>query len=194
MHSKDNFLHTASPPTVSALPPGGLPHHQQFLLFLLAACLTTNSFCSSSWRLASPPTVSALPAGGPLEDKAGPSGSTPDPSISEQGGGKGFTNVLNGEDLQTYALEIQRFHIGSSLPIASTDTRLDSWWTQVFDAGKHPALSKMISALLSCFHGPQIEGSFSIMGNVITTQTASMGIKTLDAIQSVKYSLKAPEE
>ena len=28
-------------------------HHQQFLLFLVAACLTTNSFCSSSWRLAS---------------------------------------------------------------------------------------------------------------------------------------------
>ena len=56
------------------------------------------------------------------------------------------------------------------------------------------ALSKMVLALLSCFHGPQIEGSFSIMGNVITTQTACMGIKTLDAIQSVKYSLKASEK
>ena len=103
-------------------------------------------------------------------------------------------NVLNDEDLQTYALEVQRFHIDGSLPIASSDARLDSWWAQVFDTGKFPALSKMVSALLSCFHGPQIEGSFSIMGNVITTQTACMGIKTLDAIQSVKYSLKASEK
>ena len=103
-------------------------------------------------------------------------------------------NVLNDEDLQTYALDVQRFHIDGSLPIASTDTRLDSWWAQVFDTGKFPALSKMASALLSCFHGPQIEGSFSIMGNVITTQTACMGMKTLDAIQSVKYSLKASEK
>ena len=103
-------------------------------------------------------------------------------------------NVLDDEDLQTYALDVQRFHIDGSLPIASTDTRLDSWWAQVFDTGKFPALSKMVSALLSCFHGPQIEGSFSIMGNVITTQTACMGVKTLDAIQSVKYSLKASEK
>ena len=84
------------------------------------------------------------------------------------------TNVLSEEDL----LEVQRFHTDSTLPLALLDMQLDTWWALVFRTGKFPALRKMVAALLSCFHGPQVEGSFSVMGNVITTKTACLGIKT----------------
>ena len=100
---------------------------------------------------------------------------------------------MSKEDLKTYTLEVQRFHTDSTLHVALLDTRLDTWWALVFQTGKFPALSKMVAALLSCVHGPQVEGSFSVMGNVITTKPACLGIKTFDAIQSVKYSLKASE-
>ena len=104
------------------------------------------------------------------------------------------TNVLNEEDLLTHTLEVQRFHTDNILPVALLDMQLDTWWTLVFQTGKFPALSKMVAALLSCIHSPQVEGSFSVMGIVITTKTACLGIKTFDAIQSVKYSLKASEK
>ena len=68
-------------------------------------------------------------------------------------------NVLSEEDLQTYALEMQRFHTDSTLPVALLDTRFDTPWELVFQTGKFPALSKMMAALLSCCHG---------MGDVIT--------------------------
>ena len=79
------------------------------------------------------------------------------------------TNVLREEDLKTYTLEVQRFHTDSTLHVALLDMQLDTWWALVFLIGKFSALSKMVAALLSCFHGPQVEGSFSVMGNVITT-------------------------
>lgn len=47
----------------------------------------------------------------------------------------------------------------------------------------------MVYALLTCFHSPKFESSFSLMNSVISSKTSKMNIPTFDAIQSVKYHL-----
>ena len=64
--------------------------------------------------------------------------------------------------------------------------RADVWWARVKDIGNYPLLSRMATAVLSCFHGPEIEKSFSMMAGMVTSQTASISIPTVDAIQTVK--------
>merc|ERR1711874_227446 len=62
---------------------------------------------------------------------------------------------------------------------------------KVLHMGEFPVLGKLVKTVLSCFHGPVVESSFSIMGNIIHSQTANLDIETFDAIQTVKHSLKA---
>ncbi|GBM59207.1 hypothetical protein AVEN_198752-1, partial [Araneus ventricosus] len=45
---------------------------------------------------------------------------------------------------------------------------VDLWWRDVENTSKYPLLSRMTFALLTCFHEPKVESSFSIMNNVIT--------------------------
>ena len=47
---------------------------------------------------------------------------------------------------------------------------------------------------MSCFHGPAVEGSFSIMGDIIDPKSARMNIETFSAIQTVKYGLRASQK
>ena len=49
----------------------------------------------------------------------------------------------------------------------------------------------MSSALLTIFHGPRVESSFSVMGEVMDKKSGRMNISTYTAIQTVKYSLNA---
>ena len=79
-------------------------------------------------------------------------------------------------------------------PPTST-TRLDTWWcccillrlvqpdwtlggAAVSSSVKYPALFKMVSALMSCFYGPQLEGSFSMMSNIVNPSTTRMNVAT----------------
>ena len=64
----------------------------------------------------------------------------------------------------------------------------------MFERGRYPALSKLVKALLSCFHGPQVEGSFSSMGNILDSIANRMTVQTFSAIQSIKYSLRAADK
>ena len=49
----------------------------------------------------------------------------------------------------------------------------------------------MSLALLTIFHGPRVESSFSVMGDVMDKKSGRMNVSTYSAIQTVKYSLKA---
>ena len=58
------------------------------------------------------------------------------------------------------------------------------------NSGRYPHLSKVVAAALSIFHGPQVESSFNIMGDVIDAKKNRLNIETFSAIQSIKYSLR----
>ena len=49
----------------------------------------------------------------------------------------------------------------------------------------------MSLALLTIFHGPRVECSFSVTGDVMDTKSCRMNVSTYSAIQMVKYSLNA---
>ena len=49
----------------------------------------------------------------------------------------------------------------------------------------------MVMSVLSIFHGPKVESSFSIMCDVIDKKANKMKDKTFSATQTIKYSLQA---
>ncbi len=54
----------------------------------------------------------------------------------------------------------------------------------------YPNLSRMAVALLSCFHGPAIEGSFNLLDKRMGSSTNTTSIETYSATQTVKYHLR----
>lgn len=71
---------------------------------------------------------------------------------------------------------------GNSIPV-------DVWWSEIFRKTKYTSLSKMVKAILSLFHGPIVEGSFSMMSDIIDKRSGRMQIDTYSAIQTVRYKL-----
>ena len=72
--------------------------------------------------------------------------------------------------------------------------RVDHWWTKASETGKCPALCKISFAMLSCFHSPQVEGSFNTMGDVFDPKSCRMNVQTYSTIQTVKYGLQAEQK
>ncbi|KAK3800813.1 hypothetical protein RRG08_012845 [Elysia crispata] len=74
-----------------------------------------------------------------------------------------------------------------SVPDYEEGLRVDVWWGKVCHL---PNLTNLARAALTCFHGPQIEPSFSIMGKVINKHSNCMHITTYSAIQTIKMFIK----
>ncbi|XP_071134229.1 uncharacterized protein [Mytilus edulis] len=104
------------------------------------------------------------------------------------------TNVLEEDEIENYDLEIRKFQTDESIVELEDDERIDVWWGKDGIVKKYPLLSKMAQSLLSCFHGPQVESSFNIMNDIIDCKSGSINISTYNAIQNIKYSLKATEK
>ncbi|KAJ8300689.1 hypothetical protein KUTeg_022208 [Tegillarca granosa] len=105
------------------------------------------------------------------------------------------TNVLQDEELESFHQEVLKYQVDKMLPSPLTpddsNIRCDHYWATVDKTGRYPMLCKMAKALLSCFHGPQVESSFSNMGDIIDAKSNRMNIRTFSAFQSVRYSLRA---
>ena len=104
-----------------------------------------------------------------------------------------FANVLKGEELNEYATEIRLLCNDRTLPspLDEDEKEVDclTWWR--FLAKQYPTSFKMIVAILSIFHGPRVESSFSMMSDFIDPKCGRMNIATYDSIQTIKYSLLA---
>lgn len=78
-------------------------------------------------------------------------------------------NVLNEEEIKAYNREVHHYQVDVLLPSVNKTTdeqhkegseaqvRIDEWWASVKGMGRYPNLCKMVLAVLSCFHGPQVE-------------------------------------
>ncbi|CAL4074530.1 unnamed protein product, partial [Meganyctiphanes norvegica] len=69
--------------------------------------------------------------------------------------------------------------------------RIDNWWAEVRETGRYPILTKMIYAILSCFHGPLVESSFNTMGDILDSRSFNLHIDTYNSYQTVQYYLRA---
>ena len=65
----------------------------------------------------------------------------------------------------------------------------DLWWYKLVK--RYPILTKLSLAALTIFHGPRVEGSFSVTGDIMDKKSGRMNVETYSAIQTVKYSLTA---
>ncbi|KAG5286163.1 hypothetical protein AALO_G00011670 [Alosa alosa] len=82
------------------------------------------------------------------------------------------------------SLDILRYNVDPNLPNYQDGDDIVKWWAHVFRLEKYPALTQVVRGALSIFHGPLVEASFSLMGDV-------MRIATFNAVQTVKYTLRS---
>ena len=100
------------------------------------------------------------------------------------------TNVLSSIDLEDYEKGCRKIMVDPTLPPALVEKKFvtaDTWWFKLKD--KCPLSSKMSLALLIIFHGPGVESSFSVMGDVMDKKSGRMNVSIYSAIQMVKCSL-----
>ena len=102
---------------------------------------------------------------------------------------------LTTEDRRSYEKETSNYQVDNKLP-ATTDSnekvvRLDHYWSEVEKMGSYPGMCAAILPLIFIFYGPQVEGSFIAMGDIIDGKTCRTDIETYSAIQTVKYGLRA---
>ena len=62
---------------------------------------------------------------------------------------------------------------------------IDEWWGAVDE--------KKYKALLSCFHGPLVEGAVSMMAGILDKYSTQMDIETYSSMSFVKNALNAQE-
>ncbi|GBL79039.1 hypothetical protein AVEN_76572-1 [Araneus ventricosus] len=100
------------------------------------------------------------------------------------------TNVISVEEREAYDLKVYHYHV-AKLRQPEQKEPVDNWWVETKNSTRFPLLSRMACALLTCFHGPKVESSFSIMNAVITPGSNRLNVQSFDAIQTVKYELAA---
>lgn len=102
-----------------------------------------------------------------------------------------LNHFLSEKEQSDIILEITKFQVDNKLPEYSAESDFVSWWTGVFKTNRYPAMNKLMTAVMSMFHGPQVESSFNLMGDVVDIRSTRMNTETLSAIQTTKYAFKA---
>ncbi|GBO22599.1 hypothetical protein AVEN_99280-1 [Araneus ventricosus] len=99
------------------------------------------------------------------------------------------SNVVQDSEKEAYDLEIHNFQNDHFSDIV--EESVDLWWRIPQNI---LLLSRMTFALLTCFHEPKVESSFSIMNNVITPGSNTLNVSTFNAMQCIKYELRSQKK
>ena len=99
-------------------------------------------------------------------------------------------SLLNDDDEEPYEKEVRAVMVDSNLPSANCmlngkqqEVECLKWWKLVKEG--YPHLFKVITGILSIFHGPRVESSFNVMGDIIDKKSGRINLG------KIKYSLKA---
>lgn len=98
--------------------------------------------------------------------------------------------VISKEEVSSLDQELRYYQIDSSLT-SLQDTGSTKFWSEIIKRKEYPVLSKMIKALLTCFHGPSVESTFNLMDHFMTENRTSLNIESLDSLQTIKYYLNS---
>ncbi|GBO00885.1 hypothetical protein AVEN_93024-1 [Araneus ventricosus] len=93
------------------------------------------------------------------------------------------SNVVQDSEKEACDLEIHNFQNDIFCDIV--EESVDLWWRDVENTSKYPLLSRVAFALLTCFHEPKVESSFSIMNNVIPPGSNRLNVLTFNAMQCI---------
>ena len=97
--------------------------------------------------------------------------------------------VLKDGEQDAYDREVHSFVNEDTSKLPSLTLPIDKWWVQVDEIG-FSHLAKVAGALLTCFHGPTVESTFSEMGNIVTTRRNRLAQKSIIASYQVKQFFK----
>ena len=103
-------------------------------------------------------------------------------------------NVLVDEEAEVYENDCRRLFLDfNNLPDMLRDNkpvRVDNWWWQLNE--KYPVFPKLSLAALTVFHGPMVESSFSVMGDVMDKKSGRMNVYVFSYPNcEVQFSCKA---
>ena len=97
--------------------------------------------------------------------------------------------MLKEGEQDAYDREVHSFVNEDTSKLPSSTLPIDKWWVQVGEMG-FSHLAKVAGALLTCFHGPTVESSFSEMGNIVPTRRNRLAHKSFIASHQVKQFFK----
>ena len=95
-----------------------------------------------------------------------------------------ISNLRDNSELNEFDQEVRKIYIDEKLPSAfdskGHEVKCLDWWIKV--STKYPTLFKIVTAILSIFYGPRVEGNFSEMTDLIDSKSGRIDIATFDAI------------
>ena len=91
------------------------------------------------------------------------------------------------KDKFSFAVSALQTDIKFRASIQNKEEDISAWWAAVISCEKYSVISPVIKACLSIFTGPRVEGSFSVMNNIINPSANKMLTKTYEAIHKLKY-------
>ncbi|GBN53385.1 hypothetical protein AVEN_22391-1 [Araneus ventricosus] len=103
------------------------------------------------------------------------------------------TNVSSVGERDAYDFEVHKY-LAASLRQPQQKEPVDNWWMKVKNSRQFPLVSNIVCVVLTCFHGPKVESSFSIANLVVTSETNRLSIESFDAIQTVKYEFMSEKK
>ena len=77
------------------------------------------------------------------------------------------------------------------IPALKEGQRVDEWWIGVIKHFGLHYLGQVVKAVLCIFHGPVVESSFNIMGDVIDSRSGRMSMATFNAYHTARFALAA---
>ena len=98
---------------------------------------------------------------------------------------------LTSQEKDAYDRQVRNYMVDDQLPLVDDNMALDTWWNLVFSSGRYNTLARVVKPVLSIFHGPAIESSFNIMGDIMDTRSSRMNVETYSSFQTVKYALRS---
>ena len=98
-----------------------------------------------------------------------------------------FPSILGEEHHEAYDRQVTLLQ--ADLKVPNKDLRVDRWWAELFP--RYEVVGRVVKACLSIMTAPAVERNFSVMNDIITAKTSRLDLVTVNAILTVKASLKA---
>ncbi|KAK6171890.1 hypothetical protein SNE40_018313 [Patella caerulea] len=96
-------------------------------------------------------------------------------------------HFLVNEEQATVGHEVLMYQVDDKLPEFEGQD-IGQWWAKITKLKKYPGLCKVVAAALSIFHGPQVESSFNLMGDIMDPKSSRLNVETFNSLQTVKYT------
>ena len=117
--------------------------------------------------------------------------------------GEALPNVVPPEEIGQLVEECRAYQMDADMlallaSYIEGDCRVDvDWWSHVVSLKnadrdvRYPTLGKLVTAVLSIFTGPLVEGSFNLMDDILESDRCSMNVETYESLAVIKSTLKA---